>query len=85
MKDSQGNEIKIGFKVILLEAQPFWFEGEPKESYEILQAACKSGVEVSDIYDDKVVVDFPATKDHEGEFVGNSVTTTPDKVKVVSC
>ena len=85
MKDNQGNEIKVGCKVMLLEAQPFWFEGEPKESYEILQTACQKGVEVSDIYDGKVVVDLPATKDHDGEFVGNSITTTPEKVEVVSC
>ena len=85
MEDKQGKEIKIGSYVRLLEVQSHWFEYEPKESYEMLQKAYKSAVEVSDVYDGKVVVDLPRTKDHDGEFIGNSISTTPDKVEVVSC
>lgn len=83
MKDCKGNEIKVGSYVMLLEARDFWFEHEPKESYEILQRACKIPIEVFDIYDGKVTVELPATKDHEGEMVGNSISITPDKVEVV--
>ena len=83
MKDCKGNEIRIGCYVMLLEVGDFWFEHEPKESYEILQKACKSPIEVFDICDGKVTVELPATKDHDGEMVGNSISTTPDKVEVV--
>ena len=77
------NEIKIGSYVRLLNVESHWFESETRESYEILQNACKGPLEVTDIYDGKIELRLPAVKDHDGELTGNCITTIPEKVEFV--
>jgi hypothetical protein len=83
MTDKNGNEIKVGGYVRLLDVQPHWFEYETEEESEKLHKACKNPLPVSDIYDGKVTVDLPATRSDDGDMIGNSISTTPDKVEVV--
>lgn len=83
MKDCNGIDINEGCYVMLLEDSSQWFEYEPEQEAVKLHEACMLPVLVSDIYDGRVTVELPATKDHEGEIVGNSITTTPNKVQVV--
>ena len=83
MKDKLGIEIKIGSLVKLLDVQPHWFEYESEQEAKKLHESCKKPLTVSDIYDGKVTLDLPSTKAHDGDMVGNCITTTPDKVEVV--
>jgi len=83
MKDKDGIDIVEGCYVVLLEVEPHWFQYEPEQEAIKLHEACKNPVLVSDIYDGRVTVELPSTKDHGGEMVSNSITTLPTKVKVV--
>ena len=76
-------DIKIGSYVKLLNVETHWFEYEPKESYEILQNACRKPLKVTDIYDGKIELSLPSVKDHDGEFAGNCITTVPEKIELL--
>ena len=83
-KDRNGNKINEGDTVKILNVESHWFNYLPKEDCDMLLEACNNPVKVCFLDGGgKICLSLPATKQSDGDYVGNSITLKASEVSLV--
>ncbi|WP_087019557.1 hypothetical protein [Thaumasiovibrio subtropicus] len=81
-QDQHGRTLAEGDSVTLVDIDPDWFAHCPKLAQQQLLSACQGELKIAYFDDDyhQACIDLPATRDHDGELISNSLHLTCDQL-----